>query len=155
MADEIERKYLLAAGIAGPLPGPGQRLLQGYLAVDGAVEVRLRLLDDGAVLTVKAGRGEVRTEVERSLTTGEAEALWPHTDGRRLEKVRHVVPLHAGLVAEVDVYEGPLAGLRTVEVEFPDLKTAQAFAPPPWFGEELTGRPGWSNADLALHGRPG
>lgn len=155
MADEIERKYLLPAGVEVTLPGPGRRLRQGYLALDGEVEVRLRVSDDGAVLTVKAGRGQVRTEVERPLTAPEAEELWPHTAGRRLEKVRHLVPLAGGLTAEVDVYEGGLDGLRTVEVELPDLASADAFVPPAWFGEELTGRPGWSNAELALHGRPG
>lgn len=155
VADEIERKYLLPAESAVPLPGPARRLRQGYLALDGPVEVRLRVSDDGAVLTVKAGHGQVRTEVERPLADGEADELWPFTEGRRVEKVRHLVPLHDGLVAEVDEYEGALAGLRTVEVELPDRSRAESFVPPAWFGEELTGRPGWSNAELALRGRPG
>lgn len=155
MADEIERKYLLPAGSEVPLPGPARRLRQGYLALDGLVEVRLRVSDDGAVLTVKAGHGQVRTEVERPLTGAEAEELWPFTQGRRVEKVRHLVPLDGGLVAEVDEYEGALAGLRTVEVELPDHASAETFEPPAWFGAELTGRPGWSNAELALQGRPG
>lgn len=152
--DEIERKYLVPAGAEVELAPPGRRLRQGYLALDGAVEVRLRLSGEDAVLTVKAGGGRTRTEVERSLTAEEAAALWPRTDGRRVEKVRHLVPLDGGLVAELDLYEGALEGLRTVEVEFPDDATAAAFVPPAWFGEELTGRPGWSNADLALHGLP-
>lgn len=150
---EIERKYLVPDGVALTLPD-GDGLRQGYLAIDGAVEVRLRLQGPDAVLTVKAGRGRVRTEVERPVTAAEADELWPHTDGRRVEKTRHLVPLPEALVAEVDVYEGALAGLRTVEVEFPDAVAADAFVPPEWFGEELTGRDGWSNADLALRGRP-
>lgn len=155
MADEIERKYLLSADVEVVLPETGQRFRQGYLAIDGPVEVRLRRRDDGATLTIKAGHGQVRAEVERALTAAETDELWPHSDGRRLEKVRHLVPLGGRLTAEVDVYEGTLAGLRTVEVEFPDRAQADAFVPPAWFGEELTGRPGWSNAELALRGRPG
>ena len=79
-------------------------------------------------------------EVERQLDADEAEALWPHTAGRRLEKRRHRVPL-GDVVAEVDVYGGALDGLLVVEVEFPSEAAAAAFVAPPWFGEEVTGRP--------------
>jgi CYTH domain-containing protein len=54
----------------------------------------------------------------------------------------------------VDVYGGDLAGLCVAEVEFPTLADADGFRAPGWFGEEVTGRPGWSNAALARHGRP-
>jgi CYTH domain-containing protein len=57
-------------------------------------------------------------------------------------------------VAEVDLFDGDLDGLAVVEVEFPDAGAAAAFEPPPWFGRELTGEGGWSNADLARFGRP-
>jgi len=154
MADEIERKFLVP-DIPRPDPaGAGGRLRQGYLAVDGPVEVRLRLDDGGARLTVKAGAGLHRSEVEVPLGEADAAQLWPLTEGRRVEKVRHLVALDAGQVAEVDVYEGDLDGLCTVEVEFPTTDAADAFVPPTWFGAELTGRPGWSNAALASHGRP-
>jgi CYTH domain-containing protein len=152
VADEIERKFLVPAVPEGL--GAGTRVRQGYLALDGAVEVRLRLVHDGPKLTVKAGAGLVRTEVDLPVGEGEAEALWPHTAGRRVEKVRHLVPLAGGATAEVDVYEGDLAGLCVVEVEFADESEARTFEPPTWFGEELTGRPGWSNAELARAGRP-
>ena len=66
---------------------------------------------------MKAGRGVARTEVELDVPLAEAEALWPHTAGRRLEKVRFRVPVDGG-DAEVDRYAGELAGLWTVEVEF-------------------------------------
>ena len=154
MASEIERKFLVAVIPDATDLGPGARLRQGYLAVDGAVEVRLRLTDDGATLTVKAGGGLERTEVELPVDPAEAEELWPHTGARRVEKVRHRVVLDGGLVAEVDRYEGALTGLWTVEVEAASTAAADAFTPPAWFGEELTGRPEWSNAALAVHGRP-
>ena len=154
MADEIERKFLVPADSPIELPETGVRLRQGYLAIDGRVEVRMRTSDAGAVLTVKAGAGRVRTEVERPLTAEEADALWAHTEGRRLEKVRYWLPVEGDLMAEIDVYEGPLAGLRTVEIEFPDEPAADQFKPPSWTGLELTGEPGWSNAALALRGRP-
>lgn len=134
--------------------GQGARLRQGYLAEDGAVQVRVRISDGSAVLTVKAGRGLSRTEVEVVIDAGSAEALWPHTEGRRVEKVRHRMSVGAGLVADVDVYEGRLAGLCTAEVEFPTEEAAHAFQPPAWFGRDVTEEAGWDNASLARHGLP-
>ena len=154
MASEIERKFLVPA-VPGSLElGTGARLRQGYLAIDGPVEVRLRCAGDAATLAVKAGSGLTRTEVEVAVTAAEAEELWPFTEGRRVEKVRHRVLLATGETVDLDVYEGALDGLVTAEVEFATAEAAGAFAAPDWFGRELTDAPGWSNASLATHGRP-
>lgn len=153
MTTEIERKFVVAAVPPPEVLGAGEQLRQGYLAEEGAVEVRVRIGPAGAALTVKAGRGLSRTEVEVPLTPEQAEALWPHTAGRRIEKVRHRVPVEGG-VADVDVYGGDLAGLCTAEVEFASEAAAAGFAPPPWCGREVTGEEGWGNAALARHGRP-
>lgn len=139
---------------APPPEGAGTTVRQGYLAVGEGVEVRVRLGEGGAVLTVKGGAGLVRTEVEVPIGAADARALWELTDGRRVEKVRHAFELGEGLVGEVDVYDGPLAGLCTVEVEFASEGAARAFRPPGWFGREVTGDPRWSNAALAVDGRP-
>jgi CYTH domain-containing protein len=153
---EIERKWVapeVPAGVGRDLSGTAMR--QGYLAIDGDVTVRLRLTEDGARLTVKAGRSAARTEVEVDLPTADADELWPYTEGRRLVKTRYRLALpHDGLVAEVDVFDGALAGLCLVEVEFGSEAAARAFEPPSWFGREVTAVPGWSNAELARAGRP-
>ena len=154
MTTEIERKFLVVDPPGADALGHGTRLWQGYLAEDGEVQVRVRISDGSAVLTVKAGRGLSRTEVETAIAAEAAEALWPHTEGRRVEKVRHRTPVGDGLVAEVDVYEGLLAGLCTVEVEFASEDAARAFQPPAWFGRDVTEEAGWDNASLARHGRP-
>ena len=153
MPVEIERAFVADGEPDPALLGPGVLLRQGYVASEGEVEVRLRIRDDDAMLTVKAGRGKVRTEVELPLSTEDAEALWPHTAGRRIVKRRHRVPL-GGHVAEVDVYDGELAGLCRIEVEFTSPELADGFEPPDWFGREVTGDDRWSNASLARHGRP-
>ena len=153
MAVEIERKFLVDQPPPAEVLGAGEHLRQGYLAGEGDVEVRVRIGPGGARLTVKAGGGMSRTEVELDVPVEEAEALWPHTVGRQLEKVRHRVPVPGG-VAEVDRYEGALAGLWTVEVEFPSAASAEGFTPPEWFGADVTDVDGWSNGALARHGRP-
>jgi CYTH domain-containing protein len=153
MATEIERKFLVSDLPSEAVLGRGSALRQGYLAEEDDVEVRLRLTDGTATLTIKAGRGRARTEVEANLDPVQAEQLWPHTEGRRIEKTRYKVALGT-VVAEVDVYGDALTGLRVVEVEFPSEADADGFEPPAWFGRELTGTEGWSNAALARHGLP-
>ena len=158
VSTEIERKF-----IADVLPpqgvGSGMAIRQGYIAEEGDAEVRVRITDAAATLTVKAGHGRSRTEVEVDVTRDDAEQLWVHTAGRRIEKIRHEVDDQgtsegAGEIT-VDVYGGELAGLIVVEIEFDSEAAADAFAPPAWFGREVTGDPRWSNAALARHGRPG
>ncbi len=131
---------------------------QGYLAEEGDVSVRLRLAAGEARLTVKAGGGLQRVELELPIDRFVAEKLWPSTDGRRVAKRRYRLALddagHPGLVAEVDFYDGPLDGLCTVEVEFASVSDAERFRPPAWFGREVTGDAAWTNASLARHGRP-
>lgn len=153
MTTEIERKFLVGEPPPAADRGAGEHYRQGYVAEDGDVAVRVRITPSSAVLTVKAGRGVTRTEVEKPLTAEEAEALWQHTDGRRLTKVRHKIAV-AGGVAELDVYEGALAGLLTVEVEFETEDAARSFEPPAWFGREVTDDARWTNASLARHGLP-
>lgn len=153
MGTEIERKFRVDR-VPDLDADQGDRLRQGYVALDGIAEVRIRIAGAGATLTVKSGAGLTRTEVDVPLDEEQAAALWALSEGRRVEKTRHRLPLDDGLVAELDRYEGALAGLCTVEVEFPTEDAALAFAPPAWFGAELTGQRGWSNAELAVDGRP-
>ncbi|MCC5950626.1 MAG: CYTH domain-containing protein [Acidimicrobiia bacterium] len=148
---EVERKYLVSR-----LPddlGPADELRQGYLAVDERAEVRVRTSDASSTITVKSGQGLVREEIEIPVDPAIADRLLDLAADRMIHKRRHRVPLGTH-VAEVDRYLGALEGLTVVEVEFADETDAGRFAPPAWFGRELTGEQGWSNAALAAHGRP-
>src|SRR5688500_15017361 len=102
---EIERKFLLRRA-PDEMPA-GESIEQGYLAIapDG-VEVRVRRRAGRSTLTVKSGPAHVRVEEELDIDDRRFEALWALTEGRRIDKVRHVVPLGDGLTAELDVYEG-------------------------------------------------
>lgn len=155
MGTEIERKFLLDGPPAGIDLGDGVHMRQGYVAEDGGVSVRVRVFDDSARLTIKAGTGVARTEVELDVPVAEAEQLWPFTAGRRVDKTRHRVVLVADdLVAEVDRFHDALDGLWVVEVEFDSVEASERFAPPAWFGREVTGDHRWTNLALSRQGRP-
>jgi adenylate cyclase len=152
---EIERKFLVAE------PPDLERterveIEQGYLALandGGGAEVRLRRKDDELLLTVKGGTGRTRAEEEITLDRERFEALWPLTEGRRVTKTRHEIP-HGELTIELDLFGGGLDGLRLAEVEFADERAADAFDPPEWFGEEVTGNKSYLNETLATEGLP-
>ncbi len=149
---EIERKFLVAEM---PRAESGRtEIEQGYLALDERSEVRLRRKGGELLLTAKTGHGKVREEVEVPIEPRAFEALWLLTAGRRVRKVRHYVPLHDDLRAEIDVYAGALDGLRTAEIEFESIAQADRFRPPSWLGPELTGDERYANQSLATRGLP-
>ncbi len=153
MATETERKYLLST-LPQDLP-PGERIDQGYLAREpDGTEVRVRRRSGRCRLTVKSGVGRTRREAEVEIDDASFATLWPLTEGRRVEKVRHVVAHDGGLEIEVDVYSGDLAGLLVAEVEFPTEEDAERFDAPAWFGLEVTEDARYKNARLATDGRP-
>ena len=150
VAIEIERKFLVAEVPADLDRHPARPVRQGYLAVEpGGGEVRVRQIGDATVLTVKRGEGRTRIEEEVPIEAAAFERLWPLTEGRRVEKVRHLVPAGDALVLEVDVYEGDLAGLVVAEVEFPSEAVADAWAPPAWLCAEVTADERYKNHRLA------
>jgi CYTH domain-containing protein len=154
MMPEIERKWVLPAPpeLAG---AESRRVEQGYVALDAAgAEVRVRRAGDELTLTVKSAPGLVRVEEELALSEAQFASLWALTEGRRVVKTRHLVPLDDGLVGEVDVYEGALSGLVTAEVEFGSEAASAAFAAPPWLGLEVTGDKRYANRSLAVDGAP-
>jgi adenylate cyclase len=151
---EIERKFVPLGRPERLDEFPSVRIRQGYLAiVEGEVEVRLRRTDDATVLTVKRGAGEVRREEEVELGEDQFRSLWPLTEGARVEKRRYSVP-HEELTIEVDVFEGPLSGMLLAEVEFDSERASEAFRPPEWLGDEVTGDGRYANESLALRGAP-
>ncbi len=145
---EIERKFLLHTPPPG-LEGAEQRVIrQGYLALEPEREVRLRQSGESFWLTVKEGSGLQRRETEIALEPTQFATLWPHTQGRRIEKVRYLFEWE-GVTLEIDRYQAPHAPLMVVEIEFTDLEASTAFEPPPFLGEEVTGQRAYSNAALA------
>lgn len=151
MKVEVERRFLVAgqawrAGVAR-----SRHIRQGYLAREDGVTVRLRLAAGQGMLTIKGPGLLARPEFEYPVPAGEAEAMLTLCAGRILAKTRHDVPF-GGLVWEVDVFEGPLAGLVLAEVELPHALHAPEL--PPWAGAEVTQDPAYANAALASAAGP-
>lgn len=148
---ERERRWLVRR-LPDDLPAPSP-IAQGYLAHQGSVAVRVRRWGDRHMATVKGGSGGRRTEVEWDITPEQFDALWLLTEGRRVEKRRHALPLGTA-TAEIDVFGGALDGLVLVEVEFGDDEAMAAFEAPGWFGPEVTDDHRYTNLALADHGLP-
>jgi adenylate cyclase len=149
---EHERKFL----VTGDAPAGGEpvEMRQAYVALDGDRSVRVRLAGDRATLTVKAGSGASRTEIEMPLDRDTFDELWELGRDRSVEKRRTRVPLDGGLVAELDDFGGRHRGLRLVAVEAPTPSELADLVPPDWFGDEVTDEPWASNAWLSVHDLP-
>jgi adenylate cyclase len=146
---EIERKFLVKETPAALEQYPRRVIDQGYLAIDErGVEVRLRRSNDDFYLTVKRKHGMEREEHEIALPEKQWSELWPLTAGRRVRKVRVNIP-HGLLTIELDLFQGANEGFVTAEVEFASRDAAGEFAPPAWFGREITGDPEFSNSRRA------
>jgi len=150
--EEIERKFLVSARPESA--DEGVPILQGYLPLDREdAELRVRRKGDACVVTVKGGHGQKRSEDEVEVGADAFDALWPLTEGRRIEKTRYEIPFGDATV-ELDEYGGDLAGLLVAEVEFGSEEESERFQPPHWCGREVTGEMRYSNAELAAKGLP-
>lgn len=152
MADEIERKFLVRTDDWRSGARRGREIVQGYLAIDGAATVRVRIIDGArATLTIKSRPAEVRrSEFEYEIPVADAEALLELRTGAVIEKVRY--ELDCGkLTWEIDVFAGEHAGLVIAEIELDH--EGQAFERPAWLGEEVTADDRYSNASLAKRDR--
>ena len=146
---EIERKWLVRE-----LPKLTElkhvRIVQGYLAISSdGTEVRVRRIGDKCFETVKSQGGLTRDETEVEISQEQFLALWPSTEGRRLEKTRYTMKEN-GCQLELDVYQGSLTGLVVAEIEFESAEESQRFSPPSWFGQEVTEDKHYKNSNLAM-----
>lgn len=149
---EIERKFV-------PLSVPEDlenyssiHMKQGYLCTSPVVRVRRE--NDEYVLTYKGAGLMAHTEYNLPLDAASFETLIQKCDGRIIEKTRYLLPVegYPALYAELDIFEGELDSLVILEVEFPDLETANAFVPPVWYGTEVTEDPRFHNNVLSQGG---
>ena len=144
---EIERKFLVKKLPENLECFEQKRISQGYMCTNPVV--RIRRSNDEYFLTYK-GRGKmVREEHEFPLTAEAFEHMLPKIDGILIDKVRYLIPLADGHVAELDIFQGVLEPLRLVEVEFASVEEAERFVAPDWFGEDVTNSKEYHNSNLS------
>jgi adenylate cyclase len=148
VAQEIERKFLLASDAWRDEVVASRDMRQGYLGGDG-VSVRIRIAGDEAWLNVKEMRlGASRREFEYAVPLADALELMALSREGRIEKTRHYVPMD-GLTWEIDEFRGANAGLLVAEIELE--REGQDFSYPAWLGVEVTEQERYYNVALARH----
>ena len=145
---EIERKYLIKKLPENLSQYQCKKIAQGYICTNPVV--RIRKSDDEYYLTYKGKGLMAREEHNLPLTKEGYEHMLPKIYGRLIEKSRYLIPLDGKLTAELDIFEGDLAPLIIVEVEFDSIDAANSFTPPEWFGEDVTESRKYHNSNLAL-----
>ena len=144
---EIERKFLVKHLPDNLDNYPCRQIEQAYLC--NSPVVRIRHMDDDYILTYKSGGMMARQEVELPLNQSAYEHLKAKADGTIISKKRYILPLTEHLKIELDIFEGDLAPLILVEVEFPSEEAALAFVPPSWFGDDVTFSGKYHNSTLS------
>lgn len=144
---EIERKFLVKYLPENMEKFEQKRISQGYICTNPVV--RIRRSNDAYFLTYKSKGLMAREEYEMPLTAEAFEHMLPKIDGILIDKIRYMVPLDEKRVAELDIFQGTLAPLRLVEVEFESIEEANAFVPPAWFGDDVTNSGEYHNSNLS------
>jgi CYTH domain-containing protein len=156
LREEIERKYVLPAMPAIALP-PGEQVVQGYM--DTHMEMRWRKMGNNHYFTVKGQAsvgGHRRPECERQFDAWAYEQAMAKDVVVQVAKTRWIIPHSGGGRIELDEYQGPLAGLVTLECEFPNEVAMEAFVLPDWAKDavDVTDDPRYKNRSLAFQGLP-
>jgi CYTH domain-containing protein len=142
---EIERKFLITEKI--DLSNlKYDDITQGYITVDP--EVRVRKKGEKYYLTSKSQGNLVREEREKEISADEYNLLMQDRNGGIVEKRRYYLP-YGKYIIEIDRYCSHLNGLIVAEVEFETEEEANLFAPPKWFGPEVTYDKRFKNKNLA------
>lgn len=148
MALEIERKFLVKGDYKAHESG-SVHIVQGYLNLDKARTVRVRMKGDKGFITVKgATNGVSRFEWEKEIPAQDAAGLLTLCTSV-IDKTRHLVPMPDGHLFEVDEFHGDNDGLVMAEVELGSED--EVFERPDWLGEEVSHDHRYYNSQLAIN----
>lgn len=146
---EIERKFLVAGDEWRKSVVSSASITQGYVSKSSGRSVRVRVVDEHALVTVKIGKDVLaRHEFEFGLPLDQATTLLSLlASDEVVQKTRHLVPLAESLAFEIDEFHGDLDGLILAEIEL--REAGQSFPRPSWVGDEVTHNPAYLNENLA------
>lgn len=162
---EIERKWLIVDdSFLNLQPLKTEKISQGYIAIssDGS-ELRVRSKGNEFILTMKSEGALIRGESEVLITSEQCSAIWPATEGSRVEKTRYIFSAQqfnpsypANLKFEIDIFEKPKLEVAKAiaECEFPNATQAEEFIPPAYFGADVTSDKRFKNKSIARVGFP-
>jgi CYTH domain-containing protein len=146
---EIERKYLVKSSKFKKEAFNKYNIRQGFLNSDPERTVRVRLVHDKGILTVKglsSDDGLIRFEWEKELGREEAESLLQLCEEGIIDKIRYEVKLSQHII-EVDEFFGENEGLIIAEIELNSVD--DKFEKPIWLGKEVTGDSKYYNSQLS------
>ncbi|MBC8495604.1 adenylate cyclase [archaeon] len=99
--------------------------------------LRIRKKGDNYEITKKTVVEVGHYEEQTVKLTEEEFKVLETVDGRKVHKKRYLYP-YKGYTAEIDVFQGPLAGWVTVEVEFETMEDKNAFEMPSFCLADVT-----------------
>lgn len=146
MGFEYERKFLVSGDAWMSRIRKRTEILQGYIAVTEVAEVRVRIQDERAELTVKSREAGVRrSEVNTPIDVEDGRALLSAFATETIAKTRHELDLGPQQWT-VDVFHGASEGLVLLEIEGTDLSSIQ---PPAWAVSDVTADPRYRNSFIS------
>ena len=159
---EIERKWLAARK---DIPYALEELEactieQAYISFSPVIRIRRKNGGEAHVMTVKtrpegpACSALACEEHEFPISASEYESLLEKAAGRVIHKTRYLHPLPNGLTEEIDVFSGELEGLVFVEIEFPDVETAESWPDSAWISRDVSRDDRYKNSSLAAGETP-
>jgi len=150
MAQEIERKFLIANDDWKQQVSRSDYYRQGYLSGTEKSSIRVRIANDKAYLNIKSATlGIQRTEYDYEIPLVDANEMVENLcPGYIIEKTRYFVP-HQGHLWEIDVFDGPNNGLIVAEIELDHED--ETFERPDWLGKEVSDDPRYYNSCLVDH----
>ncbi len=146
MSQEIERKFLLISDDWKSMVSSSHRIQQGYLNSDPLRTVRIRIIDDNGVLTIKGkNEGISRLEFEYDIPIADAKALINLCEKPLIDKIRNLVKVGSH-TWEIDEFAGANEGLVLAEVEIESEDSHVDL--PSWIGEEVSHDSRYYNSNL-------
>ncbi|MDA8979777.1 CYTH domain-containing protein [Chitinophagales bacterium] len=149
MKVEIERKFLVKNQDWKKLIVEKHSIQQGYLNTDKSCNVRVRIMNNLAFITIKGKRiHTARPEFEYEIPLNDAESILKLSKTSIIKKTRYTVN-HKGQIWEIDQFEGDNQGLVIAEIEL--KQKDEAISLPNWIGIEISNDERFYNLSLSIN----